>query len=108
MKKNDIVGGVILILVGLMLLAGNYELGIDINVGRMWPLILIVIGLAKVTFPEGESRLGGMPLVFVGGIFLAHNYDVMSIHESWPLFIVAAGIGVLANSWSSSTKKEGQ
>lgn len=108
MKKNDIVGGVILILVGLLLLAGNYELGVDINFGRMWPLILIVIGLAKVAFPEGESRLGGLPLVFVGSIFLAHNYDVMRIQQSWPLFVVAAGVGILAGAWSCSTKKEGQ
>ncbi len=108
MKKNDIVGGVILILVGLLFLAGNYDLGIDIDFGRMWPLILIVIGLAKVVFPEGESRLGGMPLVFVGGIFLAHNYDVLRIQQSWPLFVVAAGIGILASSWSCTPRKEGQ
>ena len=71
-------------------------------------VIRVARAMAKVAFPEGESRLGGIPLVFVGGIFLAHNYDVMRIHQSWPLFIVAAGLGVLANSWSSSTKKEGQ
>ncbi len=108
-KKNDLIGGLILILVGLMFLAGNYDLGIDINFGRMWPVILIVLGLGKVAFPEGESRLGGMPLLVVGGIFLAHNYDVMRIHQSWPLFIVAAGIGILAGAWSCETpKKEGR
>lgn len=110
MKKNDIVWGVILIVVGLVFLAGNYDMGVDINFGRMWPLILIVIGLAKAVFPEGESRLSGMPLVFVGGIFLAHNYDVMRIHDSWPLFIVAAGIGILTSSCAPDTqgKRSGQ
>lgn len=108
MKKNDIVGGVILIVVGLLFLAGNYDVGIDINFGRMWPLILIVIGLAKMVFPEGESRLGGLPLVGVGGIFLAHNYDVMRIQQSWPLFIVAAGLSILASAWAPPANKGGQ
>jgi hypothetical protein len=111
MRKNDIVGGVIVMLVGLVFLAGNYDFGlfgVEVDFGRLWPLILIVLGVAKMAFPEGESRLGGLPLVFVGGIFLAHNYDVMRIHQSWPLFIVAAGIGILAGAWSCSPKKEGQ
>lgn len=108
MKKNDLIGGVILILVGMMFLAGNYDLGFDVNFGRLWPLILVVLGLGKVIFPEGESRLSGMPLLFVGGIFLAHNYDVMRIQQSWPLFIVAAGLGILAGGWSCSTRPEGR
>ncbi len=107
MKKNDIVDGVILIVVGLLFLAGHYDLGIDIEFGRMWPLILIVVGLAKVVFPEGGSRLSEMPLVLVGGIFLAHNYDVLRVQQSWPLLIVAAGIGILASSWPCTPRKEG-
>ena len=108
MKKNDMVGGLILIVVGLIFLAGNFDWGLDINFGRMWPLILVVLGLAKVVFPEGESRLCGLPLLVVGGVFLAHNYDVMRINQSWPLFIVAAGISILAGSWSSAPAKEGR
>lgn len=31
-------------------------------------------------------------LVFIAGIFLAHNYDVTRLRDSWPLFIVGAGL----------------
>jgi Domain of unknown function (DUF5668) len=106
MKKNDMVGGLILIVVGLIFLAGNFDWGLDINFGRLWPLILVVLGLAKVAFPEGESRLSGMPLLLVGALFLAHNYDVVRIQQSWPVFIVAAGISILSGCWSSAPAKE--
>ena len=108
MKKNDMVGGLILIVVGLIFLAGNFDWGLDINFGRMWPVVLVVLGLAKVVFPEGESRLSGMPLLLVGALFLAHNYDVVRIQQSWPVFIVAAGLGILSKAWSCDAQKEGR
>jgi len=106
MKKNDMVGGLILIVVGLIFLAGNFDWGLDINLGRMWPLVLIVLGAARVVFPEGESRLSEMPLLLVGALFLAHNYDVVRIQQSWPVFIVAAGLGILGKAWSGGPQKE--
>ena len=33
----------------------------------------------------------GLVLTFIAGIFLAHNYDVARLRDSWPLFIVGAG-----------------
>ena len=39
----------------------------------------------------------GLVLIFIAGIFLAHNYDVMRLRDSWPLFIVGAGLSVLLN-----------
>lgn len=104
MNRKDIVAGVILIVLGLIFLAGNLDLDVNLNFGRLWPLLLIVLGGSKALFPDGGSRAGGLPLVLIGGIFLAHNYRVMSLRDSWPLFIVAAGIGVLVSSWCSRPK----
>lgn len=99
MKKNDVVGGLVLIGIGLVFLASNLGMMPLYQVWRLWPVALIVIGAARMLFPEGCSRLNGLPLLMVGGVFLAHNYGVMHIRDSWPLFVVSAGISILAGSW---------
>lgn len=108
MKKKDIGGGLIVIAIGLILLAVNYELMPAHDIGRLWPVALIVLGASQMLFPDAEGRLGGLPLLFVGGIFLAHNYDVMRLKQSWPLFIVAAGLSILVSSRCGSPAKGGQ
>lgn len=46
MRRGGVLGGVILILVGLIFLANQFIPGIDI--GRLWPLILIAIGIGII------------------------------------------------------------
>jgi hypothetical protein len=99
-KTKDVMAGAILIVIGLIFLSGNLLDSPEWHLGRLWPVIMIVIGGGKILFPEGGSRVNGLPLVLVGSIFLAHNYRVISLRDSWPLFIVAAGISVLASAWA--------
>jgi len=107
-KKNDVVGGLVIVAVGLVFLAINLDLMPPWELGRLWPVVLIVMGAAKVLFPDGDSRLAGLPLLLIGGIFLAHNYDVLHIRDSWPLFIVSAGLGVLAGACKRGRGQEGR
>lgn len=99
MNRKDLTTGIILILIGLVFLAGNLDLGVRLDIGRLWPLILIGIGGSKLLFPGDGVRASGLPLLLIGSIFLAHNYGVISLRQSWPLFIVAAGLSVLVSSW---------
>jgi len=103
-RKNDIVGGLVVIAVGLVFLAANLDLMPLWQVWHLWPLALIVMGGARILFPEGGSRASGLPLLVVGGVFLAHNYHVVHIRDSWPLFVVSAGLGILASSWDHRGK----
>ncbi len=99
MNKKDLVSGLLLVAVGLMFLAANFGTMPEVDFGKMWPVILIVLGGGKVLFPDDDgSRWSSLPLLLAGMIFLAHNYEVMSLRQSWPLFIVAAGVGVLAGA----------
>lgn len=100
MKTKDVMAGAILIVIGLIFLGGNLLDAPELHLGRLWPVILIVIGGGKILFPEGGARVNGLPLVLVGSIFLAHNYRVISLRDSWPLFIVAAGISIVASAWA--------
>lgn len=96
MKRSDAVTGLILIAIGGIFLMGNLTDVPMWTLGRLWPVILIIIGAAKVLWPnEGEGRTAGLPLFGVGCIFLAHNYGVLSLRDSWPLFIVVAGVSIL-------------
>jgi hypothetical protein len=98
MRRKDLIKGVLLIVIGLIFLASNLGTMPDVNMTRMWPLILVVIGVIKLLVPGEDSRWDGVFLLLIAGIFLAHNYRVMRIHDSWPLFIVVAGLGVMVGS----------
>lgn len=98
-KKDDVVGGLVVIGIGLVFLAANLDLMPIGEIWQLWPVALIVIGGSKVLFPGQGWRTSGLPLLLVGCVFLAHNYDVLDIRDSWPLFVVAAGLSILAGSF---------
>lgn len=107
MRRKDLVSGLLLIVVGLLFLAANFDAMPALHFGRLWPVILIAIGAGKILFPEGGARASGLPLLLVGCIFLAHNYRVIRLEDSWPLFIVAAGISMLVGSAEEARRKKG-
>lgn len=95
MRRKDVLTGLLLIGIGLIFLASNMGAMPEINMARQWPLILVAIGVIKILAPGEDSRWDGVSLILIAGIFLAHNYRVMRIHDSWPLFIVVAGLTVM-------------
>ena len=106
-ERSGIGSGILLITIGLIFLADRQGYG---GFGRLWPLLLIVMGASKMLFRDDtvrvgvvagrrgcrrESRWGGLWLILVGVIFLLNQNHIYSIHETWPLFIVAAGLGII-------------
>jgi hypothetical protein len=107
-ERNGISTGVMLITIGVIFLADRQGFG---GFGHLWPLILIVAGLSRMLFPSDrtalrtgpfgdrrlcrESRFNGIGIILVGVIFLLHQNNVLRLEQSWPLFIVAAGIGII-------------
>jgi hypothetical protein len=99
-NRSDLVCGVLLIGVGLVFLASNLGSLPEMNIARLWPLVLVIIGTGKIVSSDPDDRWCGVTLLLIAGIFLAHNYRVMRIHDSWPLFIVVAGLSVMFGSRS--------
>lgn len=107
-ERNGIGTGIVLITIGLIFLADRQGYG---GFGNFWPLILIVMGASKLFFRDDssleagvvvgrrgcrrENRFGGLWLIMVGVIFLLHQNHIWSIRETWPLFIVAGGLGIV-------------
>jgi len=90
-QASQLTTGVLVIAIGVLLLAGQLNAGW--HFGRLWPVILIVIGLGRYLGTGADGRRGsGFWLLFLGGIFLLNNFRVLMLHDSWPLFIIAAGL----------------
>ena len=85
--------GLVVVAVGLIMLAG--QLDWDWNFGRLWPVILIVIGVGKFLTRSEDSLASGVTFLFLGGIFLMHTFRIFTLSHSWPLFIVMGGLSMI-------------
>ena len=79
-----------------------------------WPVILIAIGLSQLIRPIDARQIGGgVTMILIGFWFLACKLDWwgLSIHDSWPLVLVAVGAGMMTRSvahglWRDREEKE--
>jgi drug/metabolite transporter (DMT)-like permease len=107
--------GVVLILVGALFFIDR--LGWDMGwawrptFGRMWPVLLIVAGLAQLASLGRDTivtdKLGhevrtyrgrsfpGLWWLFIGVIMLLDQNRWLTLDQSWPLFVVAGGLSML-------------
>ena len=85
-----------------MFLLENLGLVYVRNVWEFWPIILIVLGLARLsTCYTASGRVSGVVLLCVGGVFLANNlgfipWDIW--HLFWPVVLILWGVGMLTRS----------
>ena len=95
--RGQFVAGCILVLIGLLFLIDQTFVVDDrLDIRQLWPMILIAIGVAKISTPRPDGQpTGGYMLTMVGVIFLMHTLHYWSIRTSWPLFVVATGLNIL-------------
>jgi hypothetical protein len=88
--------GLILILLGGLFLAREFDLMQSLHIGRLWPVVFFAIAASHLASTDGRLMLARATwFTFLGTIFLLHSFDVVSLRQSWPLFIVAAGVSLL-------------
>jgi hypothetical protein len=107
-QRSQAMTGILMITVGLIFLAERLDLAAGLDMSRLWPLFPIVFGIGRVITADDEDRrrhgrFSGLWFVFVGAVFLLHNYGVMPIAQSWPLFIVAGGVSILLGRRAADT-----
>jgi hypothetical protein len=100
-RSGHVIAGVLLIVLGVLFmldLAGMLDAG---SIGQYWPFILIAIGAGKLLGAtrgapdrQGQQRSGAW-LLFLGGLFLLHEFTDLTLRTTWPLFLVAAGLGMI-------------
>ncbi len=96
MTRSRLVIGSLFIVFGVLLLAdqtGALDAG-DV-LSRWWPLVLVVIGVAKLlTRPRGP--VAGMLLIAVGSVLLLWRLEIIdTLGYVWPLGLVALGVWVM-------------
>jgi len=93
-NASRLFAGLVVIALGLVALLDNLDIVEIGNVWRLWPLVLIAIGLSKLLRPRGSpGRLVGTVFLAVGLWLLLENLGVWpySLGDMWPLFVVALG-----------------
>jgi hypothetical protein len=77
------------------------------GIHRLWPTLVIIAGLVRLTVPNPTGPRQGIGFVLVGVILLMHTLQFLSLRHSWPMFIVVAGVVMLLEGlFSRPARKE--
>ena len=94
-QASQFTAGLLVISVGLILLVSQLGSTWGWNFSRLWPVVFFVLAAGQVANREKEDWGSAVWFLFLGGIFLMHTFRVLSLGHSWPLFIVAGGLGMI-------------
>jgi len=89
---------VILIAVGVLFLFDNLNV-LDIgNFWEFWPVILIAVGLMKLTGSNFQDKSSASVLIGIGLLFLLLTLDILywgDIRQFWPLILILIGVSII-------------
>jgi hypothetical protein len=91
-QASQLTTGLVVMAVGLILLASQFDSGWALDFGRLWPMVFVFIGIGRVLTRSWGSAVW---FLFLGGIFLLHTYGIVRLNQSWPMFIVFGGICIM-------------
>ena len=95
-RSGRLLLGLGLVLLGAALLLERLGLvGHDLA-RTIWPLLLVAAGLWKLLQPG--CRGTGLWLLVAGALLLLHVEQVVSLHRSWPVFVVTAGAAMIVGA----------
>jgi hypothetical protein len=99
-SQARVVFGLVVMIVGTLLLLDRLEWwGVRLNV-PLWPWILVVLGLVRLSDRSTGARgclrghRSALWLLFVGAWGLLNEYRLFGIHygHSWPILLIGAGV----------------
>lgn len=94
-NTNRLWVGVALILVGALFLLESLEIAEFGDIWRFWPLILVGVGVLKLTGSNFQDWAGAGVLIAIGLLLLAIQLDWMEwgdLGRLWPVFLIALGV----------------
>lgn len=98
---RQMIGGLVLIAIGGLFLLEELDVT---RIGRLsayWPLILIVLGVARIIDPGyHERRSGGVWMLAIGSWLLIGSLGLfgLSYGTSWPLLLVMFGAIIIGQA----------
>ena len=89
---------VILIAVGILFLLDNLDVLDILAFKKFWPVILIAVGLMKLTGSNFQDKSSASVLISIGLLFLLLNLNILSrgdIRQFWPLILILIGVSMI-------------
>lgn len=98
--RGQLVGAFVLITIGILFLLIENHVLENFNIWRLWPMILVFVGAAKLT--QRTSTGLGITMISLGVIFQLSEFGYLPFrpYNLWPLILVAAGAALL---WKALT-----
>jgi predicted membrane protein len=93
--------GLGIIIIGVLFLLGNMDIIDPHEYLRLWPAILIVVGIAYlIQCQHGSGRVWGIILTFVGTAMLLDRLYFLhfSLWDYWPLILIFLGMMMIVKS----------
>jgi hypothetical protein len=88
--------GVGIIAVGVLFLLDALDLMRLYRFSTYWPVLLILFGLSRIVWPARPgSEIGGSWIALVGGLLLLDRMQIAPMRETWPTFVILAGLLVV-------------
>ncbi|MFZ1979343.1 MAG: hypothetical protein WAV76_15415 [Bacteroidota bacterium] len=93
--------GMFFIIVGAALLAGHYTTLPFGDPWRLWPLILIFMGLGRLIEARPGRYRRSFSLIYIGSWLLACELNLygLTFNNSWPIVIIGVGISIIWKSF---------
>lgn len=92
--------GLIVAAIGLVFLLNNLNIVRVHDLWEYWPVILIVVGITKLTdSTDSHEKTGGAVMILVGGVLLSSTLGLLSwsVWQFWPLILIGVGLLMLFN-----------
>lgn len=83
-----------IVVLGCLLFLANLGFVHDRLIWKLWPLILVALGLSKL-YPrrEGKSPVAPVILIAIGGLLLLHNFNLGHLEDLiGPVIVIGLGI----------------
>lgn len=94
----QLVLGILIIVLGVLFTLDNIGVLYARDYLRLWPVLLIVFGLTKLSQPgEPPSRFLGLMFAALGVLLLLNNLDLLHFRmwDLWPLVLVFLGVAMI-------------
>ncbi len=105
-----LVGGLIVLGLGILMLFDQIDFRWGLDLSRLWPLIVIVVGITKIAGAQSRRKgRAGFLILFMGCWMLINTLHLWGFDwsNSWPLVFFAVGLASIARPCPDQTAIKG-
>ncbi|MBV9075268.1 MAG: hypothetical protein JOZ10_16700 [Acidobacteria bacterium] len=107
-SAGALISGLVIATVGVVLLLDRLGVASADYLFRFWPMIFVAVGIVKlIEACHASDQVWGGFLISMGCLLTLHEFGYIhfGIGQLWPVFLIAAGLGL---AWHSNEVREGR